>query len=82
MIGAMARHRVQVLRAAGKTGGGGVGRRLIFLRIGSPEPAPARSAIFGINASRTPRFFADVDIHNLVLLFENTGLETARSEIS
>jgi hypothetical protein len=43
-------------------------RRLIFLRIDSTRPSPARASLFGINVTRTPRFFADVDIHNLAVV--------------
>ena len=47
---------------------GGVVRRLIFLRIDAPQPTSAPALLFGINATRIPQFFADVDIHNLILL--------------
>jgi protein-S-isoprenylcysteine O-methyltransferase Ste14 len=47
---------------------GGVVRRLIFLQIESPSSGNARAIIFGIRTTRVPQFFADVDIHNLVLL--------------
>ena len=47
---------------------GGTVRRLIFLRIESPGLGNTRAIIFGITTSRVPLFFADVDIHNLVLL--------------
>jgi protein-S-isoprenylcysteine O-methyltransferase Ste14 len=47
---------------------GGTVRRLIFLRIESPRSESTRAAIFGINTARVPLFFADVDIHNLILL--------------
>ncbi|MBZ5637846.1 MAG: isoprenylcysteine carboxylmethyltransferase family protein [Acidobacteriia bacterium] len=47
---------------------GGIVRRLIFLRSDSSRPASTPSALFGINGTRVPQFFADVDIHNLVLL--------------
>jgi protein-S-isoprenylcysteine O-methyltransferase Ste14 len=47
---------------------GGMVRRLVFLRVGSPLATPTRSALFGINAIRAPQFYADVDIHNLLLL--------------
>jgi protein-S-isoprenylcysteine O-methyltransferase Ste14 len=46
----------------------GLVRRLIFLRVDSPQAAPTRSALFGINSTRTPQFYADVDIHSLLLL--------------
>jgi protein-S-isoprenylcysteine O-methyltransferase Ste14 len=47
---------------------GGVVRRLIFLRLDSPRPESTRAFIFGITTTRVPQFYADVDIHNLVLL--------------
>ena len=47
---------------------GGIVRRLIFLRLDSPRLGNTRAIIFGITTSRVPLFFADVDIHNLVLL--------------
>ncbi len=47
---------------------GGIVRRLIFLRIDSPGSAGTRAGIFGINTTRVPLFFADVDIHNLILM--------------
>jgi protein-S-isoprenylcysteine O-methyltransferase Ste14 len=43
-------------------------RRLIFLRLDSPRPVRTRAQIFGITTTRVPQFFADVDIHNLILL--------------
>jgi protein-S-isoprenylcysteine O-methyltransferase Ste14 len=47
---------------------GGMVRRLIFLRLDSLHPASARKLIFGITTTRVPQFFADVDIHNLIVL--------------
>jgi hypothetical protein len=47
---------------------GGVVRRLIFLQIDSPHPGNVRAVIFGITTTRVPQFFADVDMHNLILL--------------
>jgi hypothetical protein len=46
---------------------GGVVRRMIFLRVETPDGDSGPSALFGINARRNPLFLADVDIHNLVL---------------
>jgi protein-S-isoprenylcysteine O-methyltransferase Ste14 len=43
-------------------------RRFIFLGIDAPRSSNSPGMIFGINTSRTPQFFADVDMHNLVLL--------------
>jgi protein-S-isoprenylcysteine O-methyltransferase Ste14 len=45
----------------------GVVRRLIFLGIDSQEPGATAPLIFGINTTRVPEFFADVDFHNLIL---------------
>jgi protein-S-isoprenylcysteine O-methyltransferase Ste14 len=47
---------------------GGVVRRLIFLRLDSPRPQNTRAFLFGITTTRVPLFFADVDIHNLILI--------------
>lgn len=52
----------------GCAGPTGAVRRLIFLSVNSPQSAGSPAALFGINATREPQFFADVDIHNLVLL--------------
>ena len=54
--------------SATSTAPGGIVRRLIFLRLDSPEEEPARADVFAITTTRTPVFFADVDIHNLILL--------------
>lgn len=47
---------------------GGVVRRLIFLSVETPREAATPASLFAINAARTPRFLADVDVHNLALL--------------
>jgi protein-S-isoprenylcysteine O-methyltransferase Ste14 len=52
----------------GGIGGHGPVRRLIFLELGGSGQSPERARLFGINARRTPLFFADLDIHNLILL--------------
>ena len=46
----------------------GAARRLIFLRGESTPATSTPASLFAINASRVPLFYADVDIHNLVLL--------------
>jgi hypothetical protein len=51
----------------GATTGAAV-RRLIFLRVQAPREVSTPASLFAINATRTPRFLADVDVHNLVLL--------------
>ena len=43
-------------------------RRMIFLDVDAPEASSGRAALFAVNATRTPLFFADVDVHNLVVL--------------
>ena len=53
----------------------GMVRRLIFLRVQAPGSAPAD--LFAINATRSPQFFVDVDVHELALLeVEDLGPET------
>jgi protein-S-isoprenylcysteine O-methyltransferase Ste14 len=47
---------------------GGIVRRLIFLKVDTGSPTSSPTADFGINATREPQFYADVDIHNLLLL--------------
>jgi protein-S-isoprenylcysteine O-methyltransferase Ste14 len=47
--------------------GGGMVRRMIFLRVETAGNSTDPSALFGINARRVPIFAVDVDIHNLVL---------------
>lgn len=46
---------------------GGV-RRLIFLHVQTPQQAATLASLFAINATRTPQFLADVDVHGLSLL--------------
>ena len=46
----------------------GVVRRVIFLRVESVRSTNTRAVLFGINTTRVPQSFADVDIHNLILL--------------
>jgi hypothetical protein len=50
------------------TPSGGVIRRLIFVSVATSREAAAPASLFAINAARTPRFLADVDIHGLVLV--------------
>lgn len=54
--------------AAGAAPPSGMVRRLIFLRIGAVELGSDRTALFAINAARTPQFFVDVEMHELTLL--------------
>jgi hypothetical protein len=51
----------------GQATGGGIVRRMIFLRLETRNGNPTPSALFGINTLRSSLFLADVDIHNLVL---------------
>jgi hypothetical protein len=66
--GHMMMHHAMGAAPATSAAPGGVVRRLIVLRIDSPQPRSTAALIFGINTSRVPQFFADVDIHNLILL--------------
>jgi hypothetical protein len=66
-------HMMMMHGGPGETSGaaaghGGAVRRLIFLEIETPRPTPTRSALFSIDATRVPQFYADVDVHNLALL--------------
>jgi hypothetical protein len=45
--------------------GGGLVRRMIFLRVETPNGEASPSDLFGINARRNPIFLADVEIHDL-----------------
>jgi protein-S-isoprenylcysteine O-methyltransferase Ste14 len=47
--------------------GGGVVRRMIFLRVETEGGKTGASALFGINSRRVPLFMMDVDIHNLTM---------------
>jgi hypothetical protein len=38
------------------------------LSVDTPREAATPAFLFAINAARTPRFLADVDVHNLALL--------------
>lgn len=46
---------------------GGVVRRLIAVHVDTPDGAASAADLFAINARRTPLFYADVDVHNLIL---------------
>jgi protein-S-isoprenylcysteine O-methyltransferase Ste14 len=63
----MMHHDIGGVSGAGSAPGGVV-RRLIFLQIDSPHSGNMRAVIFGITTTRVPQFFADVDMHNLILL--------------
>jgi hypothetical protein len=55
----------------------GTARRIIFLRVQTGGPGKAAADLFSINATRTPQFFVDVEIHELVLLgVKDLGPET------
>jgi hypothetical protein len=43
-------------------------RRLILLRVQTGEATDSPASLFRINATRTPQFFVDVDMHELALL--------------
>lgn len=51
----------------GHDAGGGIVRRMIFLRVETSGSSTDPADLFGINARRVPLFVADVDIHNLVM---------------
>jgi protein-S-isoprenylcysteine O-methyltransferase Ste14 len=53
---------------ARNTGHGGTIRRLIFLDIEGPRSSNTPELIFGINTTRIPQFFVDIDMHSLALL--------------
>ena len=46
----------------------GMVRRLIFLRVQADDTGRTAADLFSIIATRTPQFFVDVDMHELVLL--------------
>ena len=48
-------------------GGGGMVRRLIFLRVEVPNGDQGSSSLFAINARRSPLFLVDVDMHTLAV---------------
>lgn len=48
-----------------ESGGSGLIRRMIFLRVETPSGQAAPSDLFAINARRSPIFVADVEIHDL-----------------
>jgi protein-S-isoprenylcysteine O-methyltransferase Ste14 len=52
---------------AGGGGSNGLIRRLIFLRVEGPTGPHDPSALFAINAQRSPLFLADVDMHTLAV---------------
>ena len=56
------------MAGATRTAPGGIVRRLIFLRVDSSKSMSTPALLFGLNTTRDPQFFADVDIHNLILL--------------
>lgn len=65
--GHMAMHRGETGEAAPHAGSVGMVRRLIFLRVEPAGGAAAPRSLFGIDAARTPEFYADVDMHNLIV---------------
>ncbi len=54
--------------AATPASSNGMVRRLIFLRVPSGDSGSTAADLFSVNATRTPQFFVDVDIHELTLL--------------
>jgi len=51
----------------GDAAANGMARRMIFLRVETPNGRTDPASLFGINAQRSPLFVADVEIHELVL---------------
>jgi hypothetical protein len=43
-------------------------RRLIVLAVGDAATRPDRASLFALDATRTPLFFADIDVHTLSVL--------------
>jgi protein-S-isoprenylcysteine O-methyltransferase Ste14 len=72
--GSMSMHHGGAGEGAHGGGPAGVERRLIFLRVEPAGGAAAPRSLFGIDATRTPEFYADVDLHNLIVhRIENLG---------
>ncbi len=65
--GGHAMHRTGGTPLTGATAGGAV-RRLIFLSVQTTREEATPASLFAINATRTPRFLVDADIHELDLL--------------
>lgn len=65
---AMMHHGMDNGPAASSEDNGVVVRRLIFLRIDAGHDTDTPLACFDINASRTPLFLVDVELHSLKLL--------------
>jgi len=65
--GEHAMHHAGGAPTAGTPADGAI-RRLIFLGVETSREEATSASLFAINAARTPRFFADVDVHDLVLL--------------
>ena len=60
-------HHVAAPGMGTESAGSGLVRRLIFLRVDTPNGEADPAALFGINASRAPIFMADVEIHGLTV---------------
>ena len=79
--GGHAMHGVGGARAPGAPSDGVI-RRLIFLSVATPREAATPASLFAINATRTPRFFADVDMHDLaVLTMKDLGAGTGWGDV-
>jgi protein-S-isoprenylcysteine O-methyltransferase Ste14 len=57
----------QAMGMEGGAAGDGLVRRMIFLRVETPDGKADPADLFAIGARRTPIFMADVDIHSLAL---------------
>jgi protein-S-isoprenylcysteine O-methyltransferase Ste14 len=60
-------HHMMHIAGGNADTGDSVVRRLIFLRVETDQTTVGLSGLFGINSQRVPAFYADVDVHNLVL---------------
>jgi protein-S-isoprenylcysteine O-methyltransferase Ste14 len=60
-------HHAMASGVEGGASGGGLVRRMIFLRVETPSGRSGPADLFAINARRSPFFLADVDVHTLEL---------------
>jgi protein-S-isoprenylcysteine O-methyltransferase Ste14 len=65
--GHFAMHQPMGSGMEGGSAGGGLVRRMIFLRVDTPNGKPDPAGLFAINARRSPIFLADVEVHTLGL---------------
>jgi protein-S-isoprenylcysteine O-methyltransferase Ste14 len=65
--GHFAMHQPMGSGMEGASGGSGLVRRMIFLRVETPNGQADSSDLFAINARRSPIFMADVEVHGLAV---------------